>query len=257
MIALFTDFGLEGPYIGQMKAVLHRLAPAVPVIDLFADLPPFDAQAAAYLLAALAPELPTGTVFLCVVDPGVGGPRRPAVVEADGRLYVGPDNGLFEAVVRRAAAARWWEIVWRPERLAPSFHGRDLFAPVAARLARGARLPDEPPLAPADDDGEPPLGTARPLAELRRPDWPDELARVVYVDRFGNAMTGVRAASLDPAAMLGVGRHRLRHARTFSDVATGAAFWYANANGLVEIAVNQGRADAMLGIAVGARVSVG
>jgi len=256
MIALFTDFGLEGPYIGQMKAVLHRLAPAAPVIDLFADLPPFDAQAAAYLLAAYAPELPTGAVFLCVVDPGVGGSRRPAVVEADGHLYVGPDNGLFEMVVRRAAAARWWEIVWRPERLSASFHGRDLFAPIAARLARGERLPDDGTETRPDADEEPPLGASRPLALLRRPDWPDDLARVVYVDRFGNAMTGLRAASLDPDATLAVGRHRLGAARTFSDVKPGAAFWYANANGLVEIAVNQGRADAALGIAVGAPVGV-
>jgi hypothetical protein len=218
----------------------------VPVIDLFADLPPFDAQAAAYLLAAYAPELPAGTVFLCVVDPGVGGARRPAAVEVDGHVYVGPENGLFEIVARRAREVRWWEIVWRPERLSASFHGRDLFAPVAARLARGERPTDEPP-----------LGVARPLAELRRPDWPDELARVVYIDRFGNAMTGMRASSLDARAVLGIGRHRLGLGRTFSDVPAGAAFWYANANGLVEIAVNQGRADATLDIAVGARVTVG
>jgi S-adenosylmethionine hydrolase len=256
MIALFTDFGLEGPYIGQMKAVLHRLAPAVPVFDLFADLPPFDPQAAAYLLAAYAPELPTGTVLLCVVDPGVGGSRRPAVVEADGRLYVGPDNGLFEIVVRRADAARWWEILWRPERLSASFHGRDVFAPIAARLARGERLPDDDADAVPAEDGEPPLGAPRPLALLRRPEWPDDLARIVYVDRFGNAMTGLRAASLEPTATLVAGRHRLGAARTFGDVEPGAAFWYANANGLAEIAVNQGRADAALGIGVGTPVEV-
>ena len=254
MIALFTDFGLEGPYVGQMKAVLQRLAPAVPAIDLFADLPPFDAQAAAYLLAAYAPELPAGTVFLCVVDPGVGGARRPAVVEADGHLYVGPENGLFEIVARRARTVRWWEIVWRPARLSASFHGRDLFAPVAARLARGERPEGGPPRASV---AEPPLGVARPLAELRRPDWPDDLAQVVYIDRFGNAMTGLRASSLDDRAVLGIGRHRLGHGQTFSDVPPGTAFWYANANGLVEIAVNQGRADATLDVAVGARVTIG
>ncbi|MGE5147723.1 MAG: S-adenosyl-l-methionine hydroxide adenosyltransferase family protein [Candidatus Eiseniibacteriota bacterium] len=257
MIALFTDFGLEGPYVGQMKAVLSRLAPAVPVIDLFADLPPYDAQAAAYLLAAYAPELPTGAVFLCVVDPGVGGPRRPAVLEADGHLYVGPDNGLFEIVARRAEAARWWEIVWRPEHLSASFHGRDLFAPVAARLARGERLPDDSTEAVPGEDGELPIGMPRDLDDLRRRDWPDELARVVYVDRFGNAMTGLRASALRRGAVLGVGEHRLRHGQTFGDVAPGSPLWYENSNGLVEIAVNQGRADATLGIAVGAPVEIG
>ena len=101
MIALFTDFGLEGPYIGQVKAVLHAGAPGVPVIDLVADAPAHEPQLAAYLLAALVREFPAGTVFLGVVDPGVGGAREAVIVEADGRLYVGPHNGLFEIVLRR------------------------------------------------------------------------------------------------------------------------------------------------------------
>jgi len=85
MLVLFTDFGREGPYVGQMQAVLARLAPGVPAIDLLADAPPFDAKASAYLLAAYADEFPVGTVFLAVVDPGVGGDRQPLWVEADGR----------------------------------------------------------------------------------------------------------------------------------------------------------------------------
>jgi S-adenosyl-L-methionine hydrolase (adenosine-forming) len=103
MIALFTDFGLNGPYTGQMKAVLHRTAPDTPVVDLFADAPVGNPKASAYLLAAYAPWFPTGTIFLCVVDPGVGGARPAIIVEADGRWYVGPGNGLFELVQRRAA----------------------------------------------------------------------------------------------------------------------------------------------------------
>ena len=137
MIALFTDFGLEGPYTGQVKAVLHRMAPGVQVIDLFADAPMGDPKASAYLLAAYAPWFPEGTVFLCVVDPGVGGERPAVVVEADGRVFVGPGGGLFELVRRRADTTRTVEIVWRPEPLSASFHGRDLFAPVAAMIARG------------------------------------------------------------------------------------------------------------------------
>ena len=96
MIVVFTDFGLQGPYTGQMKAVLHQLAPAVPVIDLFADAPIGNPKASAYLLAAYAQWFVAGTVFLCVVDPGVGGTRPPIILEADGRWYVGPGNGLFE-----------------------------------------------------------------------------------------------------------------------------------------------------------------
>src|SRR6202051_1160043 len=131
MIVLFTDFGLEGPYTGQVKAVLHRSAPGIPVIDLFADAPAGNPRAAAYLLAAYAVWFPTETVLLSVVDPGVGGTRAPVVVESDGRWYVGPENGLFELVRRRGRAVKSWEIDWRPEALSASFHGRDLFAPVA------------------------------------------------------------------------------------------------------------------------------
>src|SRR6516225_9558286 len=131
MIVLFTDFGLHGPYTGQMKAVLHQMAPNIPVIDLFSDAPVGNPKASAYLLASYAAWFSAGAVFLCVVDPGVGGARPAIILEADGRWYVGPGNGLFELVQRRARQARSWDITWKPERLSASFHGRDLFAPVA------------------------------------------------------------------------------------------------------------------------------
>lgn len=232
MIVLFTDFGLEGPYVGQMKAVLAREAPGVPVIDLFADAPRFAPKASAYLLAAYADEFPEGTVFLAVVDPGVGTYSRvPVVVEADGRRFVGPGNGLFNVVGQRARHVCAQTITWQPARLSSSFHGRDLFAPVAARIARGEQV----------------TGTA--LTDWIEP-WPDELAEVIYVDHFGNAMTGVRAARV-AGDTVEVNGHRLRRARTFGEVRPGEAFWYENANGLLEIAVNQGRADAVLGIGIG------
>src|ERR1700686_1089486 len=144
MIVLFTDFGLEGPYTGQVSAVLQQTAPGIPIISLFADLPPGQPKPAAYLLAAYAMWFPAGSVFLCVVDPGVGSARRALVAEAAGRFYVGPDNGLFKIVLRRAAPAALWEIAWRPPAMSASFHGRDLFAPVAARLARGGTPPVTP-----------------------------------------------------------------------------------------------------------------
>jgi S-adenosylmethionine hydrolase len=240
MIALFTDFGLAGPYTGQMKAVLHRMAPSVPVIDLFADAPIADPKAAAYLLAAYAAWFPEGTVFLGVVDPGVGGARPAVFVEADGRWYVGPDNGLFELVQRRARKARSWDIEWKPKHLSASFHGRDLFAPVAALLARG----ESPPGRQRDDGAD------------RHPDWPDDLAEIVYVDHYGNAMTGLRAATLPTDARLAVAGRALARARTFSERPPGQAFWYENSNGLAEIAVNQGRADRDLGLSIGAPVEI-
>ena len=240
MIALFTDFGLAGPYTGQMKAVLYRLAPGVPVVDLFSDAPSRNPKAASYLLAAYGAWFPPGTVLLAVVDPGVGGARAPLLVEAEGRLYVGPDNGLFELVCRRASAPRVSEIVWRPETLSASFHGRDLFAPVAAMLARGDRPACEPRL--------PNVG--------RRAHWPDDLAEIVYIDHYGNALTGLRAARLSADATLVAGGYRIARARTFSAVPAGAPLWYENSNGLAEIAVNLGRADEALGLAIGSSVKI-
>ena len=240
MIALFTDFGLPGPYTGQMKAVLHRMAPGTPVIDLFADAPAGNPKASAYLLAAYAAWFPEQTIFLCVVDPGVGGERPAIFVEADGRWYVGPGNGLFELVQRRAATARRFDIAFTPEHLSASFHGRDLFAPVAAMLARS----DAPPGHPRNDDSD------------RRTDWPDDLGEIVYVDHYGNAVTGLRAAALPRDARLAAAGRVLERATTFGDRPPGTAFWYENSNGLVEIAVNQGRADRALGLAVGGAVAI-
>src|SRR3954447_21258036 len=168
MIVMFTDFGLEGPYTGQMAAVLQQAAPAAPVISLFADLPPGQVKPAAYLLAAYDQWFPAGTVLVCVVDPGVGSDRGALIVEADGRFYVGPDNGLFEIVRRRAARSRVWQIAWQPPALSASFHGRDLFAPVAARLGRG----------------ETPDSLGRPTQAMPQPGWPDDLAEIVYIDRY-------------------------------------------------------------------------
>ncbi len=239
MIALFTDFGLHGPYTGQMKAVLYEMAPGVPVVDLMADAPVGDPRASAYLLAAYSAWFPERTVFLCVVDPGVGGARPALVVEADGRRYVGPGNGLFELVRRRGQETRTLQIDWRPERLSASFHGRDLFAPVAAMLARG----DEPPGQSCDGVDY-------------RPDWPDDLAEIVYVDHYGNAMTGLRAAMLPRDARLSAGKRVLERARTFGDRPPGEAFWYENSNGLAEIAVNHGRADRDLGLSIGMSVEI-
>ncbi len=240
MILLLSDFGLEGPYVGQVKSAIWARTPGVPVVDLFADLPAYDVQAAAYLLDAYRSGFPRGSVFLAVVDPGVGGARDAVAVEADGDWYVGPDNGLFALVVRRADHCVVHEIKWRPGHLSASFHGRDLFAPVAAALARG----DTSGLAPRNG------------LQVRGAEWPEELPRVVYVDRFGNALTGLRAAAFPPGAGLQAGERTLPRVRTFGGVPVGAPLCYENSNGLLEIAVNQGSAAAELGLTVGSPVTV-
>jgi S-adenosyl-L-methionine hydrolase (adenosine-forming) len=242
VIFLFTDFGREGPYVGQMHAVLARQAPHVPVIDLMHDVQAHDPRAAAYLLAALAGDFPVGSVCCAVVDPGVGTARPPVVVDADGRWYVGPGNGLLALIRRRAAACRTHVIRWTPQRLSASFHGRDLFAPVAARLGVEGTLPrDWLSAAPGTLPGD---------------DWPDDLAEVIYADRFGNLMSGLRVSAVDTAAALEVGGHRIRHARTFGDAPPGAPFWYGNSSGLVEIAMPSASAAAALGAGPGTKIAI-
>ena len=241
MLVLLTDFGLQGPYVGLVKLALARHAAALPVIDLFHDVPAFDAQGAAYLLAALAEEFPAGAVFLGVVDPGVGGARAGLILEAGGRVFVGPDNGLFDRVAAQASTANAWRITWKPERLSASFHGRDLFAPVAAMIATGTASPEE-------------LG--EPVA-FRSRDWPEDLARIVYIDRYGNAMTGIRAKRLDANTVITARGKEYTRARTFSSVPLGQRFWYENSLGLVELAVNQGSAAASLGLVSGDVIEIG
>jgi S-adenosylmethionine hydrolase len=227
MIVLFTDFGLTGPYIGQMKAVLAQQAPATPVIDLFADAPVYNPRSNAYLLSAYSEGFSEGTVFLSVVDPGVGSERRPVVVNCDGRWFVGPDNGIFDIVCRRAQQVREFEIMWRPEHLSSSFHGRDLFAPAAAMLSQGQQIELQP----------------RVLDKAREGEWPEELAEIIYIDHFGNLFSGLRASTLAANISLNYQGQLIPRGITFSDVAIGSPFCYENSNGLLEIAINQGRAD--------------
>lgn len=238
-IALFTDFGSADIYVGQVKAVLAAEAPAVPVVDLLNDAPAFDVEAAAHLLAALAPAFPAQSVFLAVVDPGVGTARGAIVVEADGTSFVGPDNGLLSVIYQRARQRRCRAIVWKPQRLSASFHGRDLFAPVAARLAAGT-LPGQ---------------WLEPKAQ---PDVlldPGPLFRVIYVDHYGNCVTGVPAAGMDRGARLAVAGREIAYARVFGEAALGEPFWYENSWGLVEIAMARASAARTLGIGVGTPVS--
>jgi hypothetical protein len=234
MILAFTDFGWQGPYLGEMRAAALRASPDVAYVDLMADAPAFRPDLAAYLLAALMPRLATGDVLLGVVDPGVGTSRAALAIEADGAWLIGPDNGLFELALRRARRLSAFAIRWRPERLSASFHGRDLFAPVAARIAVGRR------------DG---LARCEPL---RFPHWPDDLDAVVYIDGYGNVVTGRRADRLDRATVLELAGHAVPPARTFGEVPPGDLFWYANSSGLVEIARNGGSAAGTLGLAIGA-----
>jgi len=151
----------------------------------------------------------------------------------------------FDAVAADiAAAARAWDITWRPDKLSASFHGRDLFAPVAAEVAANGTF------------AGPPKGREIAVQEADRPDWPDELEGIVYVDGFGNAISGIRAENLSPNHRIVVHNVEIKGEKTFASVPPGTLFWYANSSGLVEIACNRGRADRRLGLSVGTGVRV-
>jgi S-adenosyl-L-methionine hydrolase (adenosine-forming) len=207
-------------------------------VDALHDAPDFGIAPAAHLLAALASEYPRGSTFLSVVDPGVGGKRDAIVVRADGRTFVGPDNGLLSVLWQRARRRKCFRIVWKPQRLTRSFHGRDLFAPVAAALA-AKRLPKNW------------------LKAKRRPDAlldAGDLAQVIYVDHYGNCMTGIRAANLARDARLRAAGRPLRYARTFEEAR--GAFWYENSLGLVEIAMPRASAARLLRLSAGYAIGI-
>jgi S-adenosylmethionine hydrolase len=240
MIVLFTDFGWADPYLGQIKARLAALAPGQAVNDLLHNAPDFNPHAGAHLLAALCRAYLAGAVFITIVDPGVGTPRDAVVVEADGQWFVGPDNGLISVVAARASSCRVWRIVWRPDTLSSTFHGRDLFPVIAAALAEshfpGDKLELVRVLQIAFDD--------------------DDLARVIYIDHYGNAWTGVRGRRLSPATRVEAAGHVFCHAHTFAEVEKGGALWFVNSAGLLELAVNQGSVAARFGLKIGDSVKI-
>ena len=239
-IFLFTDFGSSDLYVGQVKSVLYECAPGVAVIDLLHEAPAFNVRASAHLLAALAEQVPRKSVVVAVVDPGVGSARRPVAMRADGRWYVGPDNGLLSVIAARADEAEIFSVEWRPATLSASFHGRDLFAPVAGMLASGTSSVD----------------WIKPQDGLEVRFGGDDVAEVIYIDHFGNAMTALRAGSVDRERCLVAGGRQLHYARVFSDMKLGEACWYENSIGLIEMAGNEASAAAMLGLGVGQVVAV-
>ena len=226
MIVMMTDFGVEDPYQAQMQAVLIQQAPESPLINLFASLPDWDVRLSAYLIPAYIDEFPEGTVFLCVVDPGVGTTRRqPVAIEADGQWFVGPDNGLFNVIKLRANHYRQYLLDVADEGVSRSFHGRDIFAPAAAILARGEPVPGI--------EQQPDL-----VSEI---EWPHELLKVVYCDHYGNAITGLRGRSVNKQIRFKLAGQIIPYAEVFAEVKPGKPFWYVNSNGLVEFSINQGR----------------
>jgi len=261
LVTLTSDFGLQDGYVGAMKGVMLGVARGITLVDIAHEVPPQDLWRGGRALETACPRFPAGAVHLAVVDPGVGTDRAPVVVVAGGHALVGPDNGLFGAVLARLGApGQAWRIDAHPWLLpgpSATFHGRDIFAPTAAALAAGLLAPDAvgPPheLTPAPAPGP----VVREGGVLR--------AVVVGADRFGNLLTGVTREdllALAPAA----DRHRLvvrlpdgssvPLVSTYGAVAPGARLALIGSDGWLELAIRRGSARARLGLEVGDDLTV-
>ena len=251
IITLTTDFGDSGHYVGAMRGVLLGICPDAVLVDITHRITPYSALEASLVLAQACPFFPEGSVHLAVVDPGVGGLRKPIIVRAQGQVFVGPDNGIFTPFFDGTEAIfRIREDVGRSDPSA-TFHGRDIFAPAAARVARG-------------EDAEALGERATHAVHLHRPrprrGGPWVVGQVLYADHFGNLVTNIHRGDLGEASedlevMVGV-RAIAQLSRTYQDGMPGESLALFGSSGYLEIAVVQGHAGAQLGMGKGERVRV-
>jgi S-adenosyl-L-methionine hydrolase (adenosine-forming) len=241
IITMLTDFGTADGYVGEMKGVLLADAPGAQIVDISHDVPAHDIELGRLALARYWRRFPAGTTHLAVVDPGVGSNRAAIAVSSHGRFLVGPDNGLLSPALLMPDA----RVVALPvaASASPTFHGRDVFAPVAARLATGTRL---------DDLGQP---VSEPV--IHRTPEPHRAAdgsvvgQVIAIDRFGNAITNLVG---NRAGTLTIAGRGFPVSRTYADIEPGAAGAVVGSTGLIEIVVRDGRAGDVLRIVKGAEV---
>jgi S-adenosyl-L-methionine hydrolase (adenosine-forming) len=261
-ITFLTDFGLQDDFVGTCHGVIKRIAPEAQIIDITHGIPLAAVLQGALVLANTVPYMPEG-IHLAVVDPGVGGPRRPlALRDAGGRLYVGPDNGLLiPAAEKQGGIAEAHELA-NPEYALPvvsrTFHGRDLFAPAAAHLARGVALGElGPPIAP---DALVPLDLPQPELGANR-----IRATVLYVDAFGNVQLNLMREHLEQVGVvpgtkvelaLGPDRYYATATRTFGDARPGDIVLYEDAYRNVAIAINRGNAAQMFALTPGQELRI-
>ena len=259
IVTLLTDFGTADYFVGALKGAVLASNPSARVVDITHEVPPFDIEAGAFTLRAAYGTFPAGTVHVGVVDPGVGSARRGIAVEGGGHTFVGPDNGLFGHVYARTGPVRVFHLTnanfFRRE-VSPTFHGRDIFAPVAGALSRGVR---------AEELGPEVFDFVRlPSAAVEKGADGTLVGSVIHVDRFGNLVTNITPEDLSVEAVARGARLRLRgrevrhFRRFFAEEAGGAGEPFAvwGSAGLLEVAVFRDSAARALGARRGDRVEV-
>jgi S-adenosyl-L-methionine hydrolase (adenosine-forming) len=249
-IAILTDFGYRDHYVGAMKGVIASIAPGAPLIDITHGVPAQSIAAGAIALAQSWRLFPPRTVFLVVVDPGVGTTRLPVAVQTRaGARFVGPDNGVLSLALEEAGPSRAVELRaprYRLARVSTTFHGRDIFAPAAATLATGD------PIQALGGSVSRPVRTPLPVPHH---DGTAVIGEVIYVDRFGTLISNIEPSLVEPGIRIRVGDVDVGAVRrTFADATRGALVAFAGSGGTVEIAVRDGSAARLLGVGVGAEV---
>jgi S-adenosylmethionine hydrolase len=255
IVTLTTDFGITDHYVGTMKGVLLNRSPHSQIVDISHEIPPFSIAAGAYTVSQAVPYFPAGTIHVIVVDPGVGTARKPILLEALDQLFIAPDNGVLSLIESKDRHVRPREItnrnLWMPS---PSntFHGRDIFAPVAGSLAGGDARPE---------DVGPPLDEIEKLAGLQPEQIDNETWRgtILSVDHFGNVITSFRAGAFPQIAYqaftLELGKRKITNFRTtFGGAPADLCFAYAGSGGYIEIGINQRSAAQFLGVKTGEAV---
>lgn len=256
IITLLTDFGLADHYVAAMKGVILSICPNAELVDISHDVTPYAIPEAAYTLAEAWQYFPNGTTHLAVVDPGVGGKRRAIVAEVAGHRFVAPDNGLLSMVLDAHPGAKLREIsVVKHFRqpVSSTFHGRDVFAPVAAHIADGLALSK---LGTRISDPSP--GNFAKPTQLSPARW---FATVLKIDRFGNVITNLDWETFGEIAMvpfrLKAGRRTVtRYYPTYDAAPKGRPFALKSSSGYVEVSLNQSDASAMLGLVPGSAVEL-
>lgn len=260
LVLMLTDYGTKDHYVAVLEANVLAANPSARIVHITHDIEPFNVMQGAFVLAEAVPEFPAGTVVVGIVDPGVGSERYPVVVETNrGHLLVGPDNGLFDPLIVKEGGVKSIHRVenpalMRPGTLSSTFHGRDLFAPVAGHLSRGIRVTEVgPPVSEWER-----LDVAPPSREKD-----GASGTIIQVDYYGNILTNIPAMWMEGAPMgasydmcVGDRRTPVRWSRTYSDVPRGEWLALQNASGHIEVARNLANAADTLNVNVGDAIAI-
>jgi hypothetical protein len=256
VITLLTDFGTSDHYVGAMKGVMLGICPDAQLVDITHEIRPYQIADAAFTLSQAWPYFPAGSIHLIVVDPGVGSSRRPLVAEADGHIFVAPDNGVLTLVQNSAAGFNARQIsaeLFFRQPVSRTFHGRDIFAPVAAHLAQGVR-PEEF----GNRIGDP---VTLPFANPLRTGPESWTGTVLHVDRFGNIVTNFRWPDFSEVVRtrfeIGISASRVNvYYANYSSAAQGEFFVINGSSGYLEISSNQQDAASLLAVSAGSEIKL-